>query len=195
MTSKNFTVKYRRRRESKTDYKLRRTLLASGIPRLVIRKSLNNFNIQIYNFDLIGDKVLAAAHSKDLIKEGWKYSGSDYPAAYLTGLLCGAKAKKAGVKKVIVDFGLYRVVKRSKLFAAVKGVLDAGIDVVCSKEVLPSEETCSGKAIAYYAKLLFVENAEKYKKQFSNYLKKSIKPEDIQKVFSKVKEDILNKKW
>ena len=86
----------RRRREGKTDYKLRLNLLKSGIPRIVIRRTNKYFNVQAVESNEAKDKVLLTVSSKDLIKEGGldkKYSGSlkSITAGYLTGILTARK--------------------------------------------------------------------------------------------------------
>ena len=53
-----YVVKYRRRREGKTDYRARRKLVLSGLPRLVVRFSLKK-----------GVKVKASQAAKDHILE------------------------------------------------------------------------------------------------------------------------------
>lgn len=195
MTSKNFTVKYRRKREKKTDYKLRRKLLKSELPRLVVRKSLRKFTVQVIDYVQDGDKILASANGKDFINISWKYSEANFPSAYLIGLVCGMKAKSKSVKKVVVDFGLNRVISGSKLYAAVKGFIDGGVEVLCAEKVLPKDDVCAGKRIGEYAKLLLKEDKARYDKQFSAYIKSGVKPEAIEEAFAKAKKEIQDKKW
>jgi large subunit ribosomal protein L18 len=75
----------------------------------------------------------------------------------------------------------------SKLYAVVKGALDAGIKVKVSKDKLPSEERIKGDHIVKFAKKI-KENKES--KQFSKYLKNNIDPEGIPKLFEDVKKKI-----
>jgi len=53
-----------------------------------------------------------------------------------------------------LDLGLQKSVKGSSIYAVVKGVIDAGMKINVSKEVLPSEERISGKHIMDYSKKL-----------------------------------------
>jgi len=133
----------RRRRSGKTDYKARLALLKSGKQRLIVRKSNRYITAQIVSSEIAQDKVIAEVSSKDLITKGWpkKKSGSlkSLQAAYLTGFLLG-KNLKGKVEKVVLDIGLNRSVKGSRLYALVKGALDSGVDVICSEKVLPSDE-------------------------------------------------------
>jgi large subunit ribosomal protein L18 len=134
----------RRRLEAKTDYKSRLALLQSGMPRLVVRKSNRYMTAQIVKSELAQDKVIAGATSKILLSKGWpkEMSGSlkSLPAAYLLGLVIGKFAVKAGIKKAILDIGMNRNIKNSRLYALLKGALDAGMEISCGKDVLPSME-------------------------------------------------------
>ena len=67
--------------------------------------------------------------------------------AYLTGLLAGKKAIKKGLKEGVLDIGLYTPRKGARIFAALKGVVDAGVKVPYGEEILPSEERIYGKHI------------------------------------------------
>jgi len=182
-------VQFRRKRERKTNYKKRISLLTSGKPRIVIRKSICNINIQIIEYKPEGDNILLSANSKELVKLGYSLNRGNIPSAYLTGLLLGQKAKKKGVKEAIVDAGLNAHIKGSKIYAALKGIVDSGLKVPCSKDIFPSEERISGAHISNYAEKLKKENKEKYEKQFSAYIKN--KTEDVKKQFNDVKDKIM----
>ena len=144
-------IPHRRRRQGKTDFRLRLKLLKSGKPRLVVRKSLNNLVCQVIKYDSKGDKVIISADSRELKKLGWKHHCGNIPSAYLTGLLCGTKAKKK-VQEMVLDISLYPSVKGSRLYACLKGVLDSGIKVPHSEEILPPEDRLSGKHISSFSK-------------------------------------------
>src|SRR4030066_357877 len=125
-----YRVQLRRRREGKTDYQARKALVLSGKLRLVARNTLKNISAQIIVAKPHGDEVLAAAHSGELTKKyGWKGPTGNVPSAYLTGLLCGLKAKKEGIPKAVLDIGLTAPTKGSRLFAVLNGALDAGMEV------------------------------------------------------------------
>jgi large subunit ribosomal protein L18 len=147
-----YSVAYRRKRERRTDYRNRLDLLKSGKNRLVIRKTNTNIIAQIVSYDPSGDKVLFMSHSHDLKKQGWKFSTGNLPAAYLTGVMVGAKARKNKVSEAILDMGTTPSVKGSRIYACVKGALDAGLTIPCSKEILPSEDRIIGKHIDNYRK-------------------------------------------
>lgn len=130
----------RRRHERKTDYKARLTLLKSGKPRLVIRKTNRYFIAQIVESKVAQDHIVLGVTSKQLLGFGWPAdkSGSlkNKSSAYLTGYLLGVKAK-AKAPEAILDLGMYRNIQKSRLYAVLKGALDAGLKVPHSSEALP----------------------------------------------------------
>lgn len=138
----------RRRYEGKTDYKARIYLLKSGMPRIVIRKSNKYITIQLVESKTAKDNVIEGISSKELLEKGWpkEMAGSlhSLPAAYITGYLFG-KSIKAKVKEAITDLGLYRSVAGSRIYAAIKGIIDAGVEVKCGEKMIPSQERLMGK--------------------------------------------------
>ena len=187
-----YKVKYRRRREGKTNYYKRYRMVLSKKLRLVARKTLRYIIAQIIKFAPRGDIVLTSAHSIELRKlYGWKASTDNTPAAYLTGLLAGLRAREKGITEVILDIGLHRATKGARVFAVLKGALDAGLKIPHSPEILPSEDRIRGEHIARWAKTLREENPEFYAKHFSQYLKNNLSPEELPKHFEEVKLKIL----
>ena len=142
-----YRVKFRRRREGKTNYYRRRRLLLSRQPRLVVRKTNSNTIVQIVNASVVGDSTVASAISSELSEHGWAAGTGNIPAAYLTGLLAGLRAKSRGVKEAVLDVGLNPPVKGSRVYAALKGAVDAGLDVPHNPEVLPDDSRISGEHI------------------------------------------------
>ncbi|MEM4245645.1 MAG: 50S ribosomal protein L18 [Candidatus Nanoarchaeia archaeon] len=170
------TIPYRRKREGKTDYNKRRRLISSGELRLVIRRSNKNVNIQIVKYENGGDKVLISANTRELIKRGWQGSRSNLPAAYLTGLLAGRKAQKQKIKKAILDVGIHTPVKGSLVYGALKGVIDGGVEVPHSEDVIPKQERIEGKHIMLNTKTKFTKtNKEKTVEQFKTTKEKIMK--------------------
>lgn len=138
----SYSVKFRRRREGKTNYKRRLALLKSNKHRLVVRVSSNRVLAQIVAYHDLGDKVIISKSSDTLRKMGWTGSVKNLPAAYLTGLLIG---KDSPIKELVLDSGI--AYPSSRVYALVKGVADAGINVFLSEKVVPSEERISGAHI------------------------------------------------
>ncbi|PIN72259.1 50S ribosomal protein L18 [Candidatus Woesearchaeota archaeon CG10_big_fil_rev_8_21_14_0_10_45_5] len=186
------TVVYRRKREGKTNYPKRIRLLSSRKPRLVVRKSLKNMHIQLISYTEKGDKVIASADSRELIKYGWNLNRGNLPAAYLTGLLIGKKAK-GKAEEAILDIGLQESIGGSKLYAALKGAVDAGMKIPHSNDIFPDEKRIRGEDITAYALKLKKEEPDRFKRFFANYEKNAptLKVEDV---FEKVRENILGDK-
>lgn len=157
---KAYLTQFKRRREKKTNYKRRLALIKSGKTRLVIRKSLSNISVQFINYKPEGDYTIISTVSTELKKLGWNKTGN-VPAAYLTGFLAGKKAKEKKIEEAILDLGLQTSTKGSRIYAALKGVLDAGVKIPHSKDILPSEDRIKGKHIS-----------EEIVKQFENTKKK-----------------------
>jgi len=187
-----YKVKFRRRREGKTNYYKRYKMLLSKKPRLVVRKTNNHIIVQVVIAKPEGDHTVAAAHSKELVKKfGWKASTHNTSAAYLTGLLAGLRALEKGIKKAILDIGLHRAVKSTRVFAALKGALDSGLQIPHDPEILPEDYRIRGEHIASWAKKLSTENPEFYSRQFSKYLASNMSPENLPSHFEEVKSKIL----
>lgn len=150
-------VYYRRKREGRTDYRVRLALLKSRTPRLVIRKSNKHLLLQVVAYEPDGDRVIATVTSKMLEKHGWTLATANTPAAYLTGLLLAKTLKSAQQvpERIIVDIGLQKHHPGSRMYAAVKALRDAGIDVACGEEIFPSEDRIAGKHLSDDATKLF----------------------------------------
>jgi large subunit ribosomal protein L18 len=185
-----YAVPYRRRREGRTDYKLRRALVRSGRPRAVVRLTNKYVLVQVSEAEAKGDVVKAAASSKELAKLGWKGGAGNLPAAYLTGLLAARRAIAHGVKEAVLDIGLRGPTKGSKIFAALKGLADSGLTVPHSDDRLPPMERINGSHISGYAKSLAGQQ-EVYKKRFSAYLGRGLKPEELSGHFETVRKNVI----
>lgn len=186
-----YRVAFRRRREGKTNYHLRRRLILNERPRLVTRPTNKHILVQVANSNLQGDEVLISAHSKELEKYGWKGSCSNVSAAYLVGLLAGLKAKKQNIPSAILDIGLIVPVYGSRVFATLRGVVESGLDVPHSDVVFPPDERVTGKHISDYATHLKSRDTEIYQNRFSGYIKRGLKPEDLPNHFETTKKNIL----
>jgi large subunit ribosomal protein L18 len=162
-----YTVKYRRKREGRTNYKKRLNLLKGNTDRLIIRKTNTKIILQVVRYNPDGDNVLVTLNSSALRKLGWKHSCKNIPAAYLAGLLLAKKAVDKKIGKVILDLGLTSPLKGSKLFSALKGVIDGGLNVPVSDEIFPLEDRLQGKHIASFLEKhkSITEDFEKLKKE------------------------------
>jgi large subunit ribosomal protein L18 len=183
----NYKVPFRRRREGKTDYGTRIKLIDLDKYRLVVRISNANVIAQIVIIGENGDETVISAHTKQLQKLGWLGGGKNTSAAYLTGYLCGKKALKSGIDQAILDIGLKSSIKGSKIYAVLKGAVDAGLNVPHGDSILPDEDRISGKHISEYAKSL---SEEELTKKFSKYLERGLQPVNLPEHFDKIKNKI-----
>jgi len=119
---KRYLVKYRRRREGKTDYQARKRLVVqdkdkynSAKYRLVVRVSNKDIVCQFVHSKITGDICICAAYSHELPKYGIEVGLTNYAACYCTGLLAARRLlKKLGMDETYVgqeeaDGELYNV--------------------------------------------------------------------------------------
>ncbi len=130
----------RRKREGKTNYRKRLSLLLSHKPRLVVRKRNSNITVQIIEYQPGGDIVRASAHSKELKSFGYTGNLGNSKAGYLVGLLGGKRSIKEKIKSTVLDMGLASPVKGSVIFSALLGAIEGGLDVPHNSEILPPRE-------------------------------------------------------
>jgi len=143
---KRFQVKYRRRREGKTDYRARRQMVLQdktkyGAPkyRLVVRRTCRDIIAQVVHATITGDKVLQAAYSHELPLFGITKGLTNYAAAYATGLLVarrtltklGIADKFAGAKETNGAYEAARTKKDDESGSEdrfpFKAILDVGL--------------------------------------------------------------------
>ena len=182
-----YKVAFRRRREGKTNYATRMKLVDVDKARLVVRVSNANVIVQVINVAKDGDVTVASAHSKELNKLGWKAGNKNTSAVYLTAYLCGKKAVAAGVDYAVADIGLKSPIKGAKVFAAVKGAADAGLNVPYGESIIPSEDRINGEHIAEYAESL---DEDELKAKFFQYFAKGLNPADLPEHFEEIKNKI-----
>jgi len=98
---KRYQVKYRRRREGKTDYEARRKMVKqpkykynAKKYRLIVRFSNSKVICQIAYATIQGDIVICQANSTELTKYGVPVGHKNYAAAYCTGLLIARRVLK-----------------------------------------------------------------------------------------------------
>jgi len=110
---------------------------------VTVQVSNENVQVQIHEPKLTGDKVVSSAHSRFLIKKGWKGSRKNIPAAYLTGYFAGKKALKKGTDSAIMYSGTRQYTQR--MAAALKGVIDAGLDIPADGKTFPTSDRINGE--------------------------------------------------
>ena len=182
-----YKLAFKRRREGKTDYRARLNLIGLDKSRLVVRITNKHTIAQIINVKVNGDETLVSAHSNELKNMGWLGSGKNTSAAYLTGFLLGKKALGAGIKSAVLDIGLKSSTRGARIFATLKGAVDAGLEVPYSDIILPADERIRGEHVAAYAESLSDEEVEK---RFSQYIKNGLSPKDLPDHFDSIKQKI-----
>lgn len=180
----------KRIRQRKTNYRKRSGILIGRRPFIITKISGQNISAQALKPTLTGDIVIASAHSRELIRHGWKGSMNSMPACYLTGLLLGKKSIQKGATNAVLYTGNNPFT--TKVAACLKGIVDSGINIPVSKESLPGDDRVSGEHIANYANLL-KDNEEKYNSRFSVLLKQGLRPEDYPVHFEEIRMKISGK--
>uniref|UniRef100_A0A674MXD1 Ribosomal protein L5 n=1 Tax=Takifugu rubripes TaxID=31033 RepID=A0A674MXD1_TAKRU len=144
---KRYEVKFRRRREGKTDYFARKRLVVQdknkyNTPkyRMIVRLSNRDICCQIAYAKIEGDHIVCAAYSHELPKYGITVGLTNYAAAYCTGLLLYVMVNRQefnvesidgqpGAFTCYLDAGLARTTTGNKVFGALKGAVDGGLAI------------------------------------------------------------------
>ena len=133
-----------------TDYRRRLKLLKGGNPRAVVRISNTRVTCQVVSYEKHGDKVELTVTGDDLVsKYGWPegQSRKNVPASYLVGYALGKSAMASGHEEAVLDIGLAASTSGNRVFAALKGMVDAGLDIPHGDSVFPDEDRLNGAHI------------------------------------------------
>jgi len=229
---KRFQVKFRRRREGKTDYFARKRLIVQeknkyNTPkyRLIVRFTNKDIICQVAYAKLEGDYILCCAYSHELPRYGVKVGLTNYAAAYCTGLLLARRLLKKlkldeiykgqeevdgdqfnvededdspGAFRCYLDVGLVRTTTGARVFGAMKGAVDGGLDIPHSMKRFPGYDSESGEFsaevhrnhifgqhVGNYMKSLQEEDDDGYKKQFSQFIKNGVTGDNIEGIYKK----------
>jgi large subunit ribosomal protein L18 len=184
-----YTAVLRRNRQNRTNYRKRLAVLIGRRSFVSITISNQNVLAQVLKPLAMGDNVVTAVRSIELLKYGWKGSMNSIPTCYLTGLLLGKRALEKGMNNLVLYTGKGSFT--SRVAACLKGIIDAGVSVPVSEGSLPKIERISGGHIAQYAQLL-KKDQEKYNTRFSYLLKNDCVPERYPLHFEDVRIRITN---
>mmetsp|Transcript_23758 Transcript_23758/g.34910 ORF Transcript_23758/g.34910 Transcript_23758/m.34910 type:complete len:307 (-) Transcript_23758:326-1246(-) len=241
-----YQVKYRRRREGKTDYRQRKRLCAqaknkyqSPKYRLVVRFTNRQVICQIAYSLVDGDRILTSATSTELGRYGLKVGLKNYAAAYCTGLLCARRLlQKVGLDDVyegntevdgevvktewdkktyfvdevdedkrpfraLLDVGCKTTTTGCRIFGALKGAADGGLDIPHSEKRFPGydrdgkdydadmhKERIFGGHVGEYMEYLEEEDNQKYQEQFAGYIAEDIEADGLEELYEGVHEAI-----
>lgn len=181
---------------------------------------------QIVYATISHDVVLAAAYSHELGRYGLKVRGcKDYAAAYATGLLLARRVlKKLGLDTayvgqekpdgqhflveesaerrpfyVLLDVGLHCTTTGARVFGAMKGAADGGLEVPHNTKRFPGasgegkkfdaavlRKYIFGGHVADWMKKLQEEEPEKYQRQFSQYIRNGVAPDQVEAMWTAV---------
>lgn len=185
--------------------------------RLVVRFTSTDVICQIIYAKIQGDFVLASAYAHELPNYGVKVGLTNYAAAYCTGLLCARRVlANLGLDKTefneddgprafkaFLDVGLCRTTTGAKVFAAMKGAVDGGINIPHNEKRFPGYDKeknsldgevlrkhIFGSHVADYMRELKEEDAERYGKQFSRFIAAGINADNLQAMYEKAHEAI-----
>ncbi|KAL5784254.1 hypothetical protein ACOSQ2_006646 [Xanthoceras sorbifolium] len=229
---KRFQVKYKRRREGKTDYRARIRLINQdknkyNTPkyRFVVRFTNKDIIAQIVSASIVGDNILAAAYAHELPHFGLDVGLTNYAAAYCTGLLLARRVLKmlemddeyvGNVEatgedfsvepaesrrpfRALLDVGLIKTTTGNRVFGALKGALDGGLDIPHSDkrfagfskdskqlDVDVHRKYIYGGHVAAYMRTLTEDEPEKYQSHFGEYIKKGLEADGLEAMYKKV---------
>ncbi|KAL9224101.1 hypothetical protein vseg_000170 [Gypsophila vaccaria] len=193
--------------------------------RFVVRFTNKDIVAQIISATITGDIVLAAAYAHELPRYGLEVGLSNYSAAYCTGLLLARRVLKmlemddeyeGNVEasgedfsvepaesrrpfRALLDVGLVRTTTGNRVFGALKGALDGGLDIPHSDKRFAGfgkdskqldadvhRKYIYGGHIASYMKTLIEDEPEKYQSHFSEYIKRGIEADGMEELYKKV---------
>jgi len=229
---KRFQVKFKRRRECKTDYAARKRLILQDknkykTPkyRFVVRRTHRDIICQVFSSDLTHDVCVQSAYAHELRRYGLTIGLTNYAAAYCTGLLLARrvnekykldyegqvkvdgddfKVEPGGERapfKALLDVGLARTTTGARVFGALKGATDGGLNVPHNAKRFPgSEMDDAGEIVtnpathlkyilaghvADYMRKLQEDDEEAFKKQFGRYMKAGMGPDELAGFYTK----------
>jgi len=184
-----YTAVLRRNRQNRTNYRKRVAMLIGRRSFVSIAVSNQNVMAQVLKPLAIGDSVLTAVRSRELLKYGWKGSMNSIPTCYLTGLLLGKRTMEKGINNLVLYTGKGSFT--SRVAACLKGIIDAGVTIPVSEDSVPKIDRLNGGHIAQYAELL-KKDEKKYNSHFSSLLKNDWLPENYPQHFEEVRSRIAN---
>ena len=119
--------------------------------RAVVRVSNTRVTCQMVNWSAGGDMVVASVTGSDLTKKyDWPadFSQKSVPACYLAGFALGKEAISKGCTEAVLDIGLAGSTVGGRVFSALKGMIDAGMEIPHSEVVLPEDDRINGEHIS-----------------------------------------------
>lgn len=193
--------------------------------RFVVRRTNRDIVCQIFSSDLNHDICLASAYSHELHRYGVSLGLTNWSAFYCVGLLLARRVnKKFNLEyegnteingddynvepnfegkapfKALLDVGLVRTTTGARVFGALKGACDGGIDVPHNDRRFPGSKRegeefkgdpevvrkyIFGGHVADYMRSLADDNEEAYNRQFKRYIDAGIDADKLEAVYKK----------
>jgi large subunit ribosomal protein L18 len=150
MNDARYSSIFRRRKAGLTDYHRRLKLLRGNKPRAVVRISNTRVTCQMVNWAINGDQVMVTITGSDLTKKyGWPegFSQKSVPACYLAGFALGKASLSMGCNEAVLDIGLAGSSPGGRVFSALKGMVDAGLEIPHGEDILPGDDRVNGAHI------------------------------------------------
>jgi large subunit ribosomal protein L18 len=125
-------------------------MLRGGFARAVVRVTNTQTICQLVNYEPTGDTVKISIDGRTLVeKYGWPIDASrkSIPASYISGYAMAKAAIAAGHKEAVLDIGLAASTPGNRVFAALKGMVDAGMEIPYGESVLPDDDRINGSHI------------------------------------------------
>ena len=139
-----YVVRFRRRREGRTDFRHRLRQVISDKPRIITKLTNRYIWASLSFYKEGGDEIKTTLCSKVLGERGFSGSLKNTPSAYAFGLLC-AKEFLRYTKEAIIDLGRRPFHKGGRISAFVKGLIEGGLAVPYGEEAAPAKERLEGK--------------------------------------------------
>lgn len=194
--------------------------------RFVVRFTNKDVICQIFSSDIKHDICLASAYSHELKRYGVSFGLTNYAAAYCTGLLLARRVdkkfqlgyrgntlvdgKEYHVKddgegmapfKALLDVGLARTTTGARIFGALKGAVDGGLDIPHNTRRFPGSSRdpdskkweydpkihrkyIFGGHVADYMRSLKVSDADAFQRQFSKTIAAGATAEKLEKLYA-----------
>lgn len=192
--------------------------------RMVVRRTNKDIICQIAYATIEGDKIMCAAYSHELPRYAVKAGLTNYASAYCTGLLLARRLlTKLGMDKMYdgqvevdggefsvedeadrhafrcyLDVGLARTSTGARVFGALKGACDGGLNIPHSTKRFPGYDAESSEFnaethrnhifaqnVKEYMESLQESDEDAYRKQFKRYIDQGITPDMMEGMFKK----------
>ncbi|CAI5524610.1 unnamed protein product [Closterium sp. Naga37s-1] len=197
--------------------------------RFVVRFTRKDIITQVTYATMAGDVVVCAAYAHELPRYGLKAGLTNYAAAYCTGLLCARRMlQKFGMDKeyegstevtgedynveqgegrapfkALLDVGLVRTTTGNRVFGALKGACDGGMEIPHSDKRFPGfmndgkggsasldaevhRKYIFGGHVGEYMEMLEEEEPEKYQSHFAKFLGEGVDASGLEEMYKGV---------